>query len=44
LKPAGNIQLTADYDDEPTENFTVSRRKSMMKRVSFAGTDEVKYI
>lgn len=41
LKPSLNQETFVDYEEEITENFTFSRRKSM-KRVSFAGRDEVK--
>lgn len=32
-----------EYEEELTETFTSSRRKSFKKRVSFAGRDEIKY-
>jgi len=38
-----NQETFADYEEDITENFTFSRRKSM-KRVSFAGRDEVKCV
>lgn len=31
-----------EYEEDQTENFTSSRRKSFKKRVSFAGRDEIK--
>ncbi|XP_057364623.1 uncharacterized protein LOC130685345 [Daphnia carinata] len=45
LKPTTNPsnQLPGfEYEEEQTENFTFSRRKSFKKRVSFAGRDEIK--